>query len=342
MQQQLQKCPLTLCGANMKEEKHAKYLGDWLSCLGLADSVDLTIKKRKGLVTLAIFEIRAVIDDFRSHVCGGLTAGLDIWELAVLPKLLYNSECWQEITPCTVQVLEDLQLQFYRCLLAVGSGCPIPALYFETGGKLMKYRILQKKLLFLHHVATLPDEALAKEVFQVQEELNLPGLLQDCKDFIIMAGITNFSSFSKFQWKNLVKNEINKLNKNEILEKMKGYKKVSFEEYAKQPFQLQNYMKTLNISQARLRFKLKTSMTPTVRMNFPSDAEFTDQLWTCTGCSDLTDMAGAMMGRRDTQTHIMACPGYDDLRQDINLEEDRDLVKYFSLVIKRRLDTDNC
>ena len=123
---------------------------------------------------------------------------------------------------------------------------------------------------------------------------------------------------------------------------MKGYKKISYHEYAKQPFQLQAYMKTLNIAQARLRFKLKTSMTPTVRMNFPSEVEFSDQLWTCTGCSDVPDRSGGVIGRRDTQTHIMVCPGYDDLRQDMNLDEDRDLVKYFSMVIKRRLDTDDC
>ena len=127
------------------------------------------------------------------EVCGGLTAGLDIWELAVLPKLLYNADCWQEISPNTIQELENLQLQFYRCLLAVGSGCPIPSLYYETGGMLMELRILQKKLLFLHHVATLPDYSLAREVFQVQKELNLCGLLQDCEEFLIERGVTQFS-----------------------------------------------------------------------------------------------------------------------------------------------------
>ena len=167
MQKQLQNCPLMLCGSNMKEEKHAKYLGDWLSCHGLADSVNVTVKKRKGLVTLSIYEIRAVIDDCRSQVCGGLTAGLDIWELAVLPKLLYNTDSWQEISPNTIQELENLQLQFYRCLLAVGSGCPIPSLYYETGGMLMELRILQKKLIFLHHCLTTP------------------WLLQDCQELII-------------------------------------------------------------------------------------------------------------------------------------------------------------
>ena len=45
---QLETNPVQLCGADMKQELHAKYLGDWLSCHGLSDSVHLTVKKRKG------------------------------------------------------------------------------------------------------------------------------------------------------------------------------------------------------------------------------------------------------------------------------------------------------
>ena len=81
-------------------------------------------------------------------------------------------------------------------------------------------------------------------------------------------------------------------------------------------------------------------MTPTVRMNFPSDAEFANQLWTCSGCYS-GKTGGEVVGCRDTQAHIMVCPGYAELRQDKNLEDDRDLVNYFALIIKKRLETDN-
>ena len=76
MQQQLMSHPLTLCGQEMKQETSAKYLGDWLSCLGLAESVEVTVKKRKGLATLAIFEIRAIIEDCRQGCTKTATARL--------------------------------------------------------------------------------------------------------------------------------------------------------------------------------------------------------------------------------------------------------------------------
>ena len=66
----------------------------------------------------------------------------------------------------------------------------------------------------------------------------------------------------------------------------KPYKKISHSEHVLQEFHLQPYLKTLNIPDARLKFKLKTGMTPTVRMNFQCDTEFARKLWMCTGCSE--------------------------------------------------------
>ena len=342
MQQQLLNHPLTLCGQNMKQENSAKYLGDWISCLGLAGSVDATVKKRKGLATLAIFEIRAVIEDCRSEICGGLKAGIDIWELAVIPKLLFNSGTWMDISANTMQELEELQIKFYRCLLAVGSGCPIPSLYWETGGMLIKNRILKSKLLLLHHIATLAEDTLAREILEVQMELRLPGLYLECKEFLVNAGVTDLKKFTVAQWKKVVKTEVLAINRNDILNQMrKPYKKISLAEHTQEEFQLQPYMSSLSIAEARMKFKLKTGMTPTVRMNFPSDKEFARMIWTCPGCSDDKTVYEEVEGIRDTQAHILICPGYSELREDKDLSTDRDLVAYFRNVIQKRLKTDD-
>ena len=121
--------------------------------------------------------------DCRAHVTGGLVSGLDMWEVAIIPALLYNAETWQDMHQKTVDELERIQLQFLRATLAVGTGCPIPLLYSETGTILMEYRILQKKLTFLHHIENLPDTALAKEVLSVQVDQGLPGIYNECRQF---------------------------------------------------------------------------------------------------------------------------------------------------------------
>ena len=77
-------------------------------------------------------------------------------------------------------------------------------------------------------------------------------------------------------------------------------------------------------------------MRPTLRMNFQNDSEFTSNLWACPGCS-----AQKVEGRRDTQAHILTCVGYAQFREMKDLSNDKDLIQYFSQVIKQRMDDDS-
>ena len=81
-----------------------------------------------------------------------------------------------------------------------------------------------------------------------------------------------------------------------------------------------------------MRFKIHSLMTPTVKMNFPSDEEFSRQFWASSGCYASDSGGGEGIGSRDTQQHIMVCPGYAEFREGIDLENDRDLAGYFAKI----------
>ena len=295
--------------------------------------MEVTVNKRSGLVKKAVYDIRSVVDDCRSQVVGGLKAGLQIWESAVIPMLLNNADTWQEISHRTIHKLEQLQLSFLRCLLGVGTGCPKPLLYSETGVMLMEFRILEKKLMFLHHLSNLPETSLAAEILKVQRDLGLPGIAHDCREFLCKFGLRDLSRYLKSQFKRIVKSKICELNRNKIIEhtKSKNYKKVDIEKLVKDDFSLKKYFLNLNVSDARLRFKIASFMTPSVKMNFPSDNVFAKQLWACEGCTGDSDV-----GIRDTQHHILNCRAYVDFRKGKNFSSDTDLVDYFKLVLKKR------
>ena len=72
----------------------------------------------------------------------------------------------------------------------------------------MKNRILKKKLLFLHHIATLEEDAIAFQVYSVQKRLELPGLLQECQEFLVKFDILDVIEYSSGQWKKLVEKNI--------------------------------------------------------------------------------------------------------------------------------------
>ena len=134
----------------------------------------------------------------------------------------------------TIEELEKLQVTFLRSLFAVGSGCPIPLLYSETGTLRMEFRILEKKLNFLHHLENLKNSALAKEVLKIQTEEGLPGIYSECREFLAHFEIFDLKQYSKVQFKKLVRRKIIELNKSKIIEevKTKDYKKVKAEKLA--------------------------------------------------------------------------------------------------------------
>ena len=322
------KTPPLLYGTKMKQVAQEKYLGDQINCGGLAASAAATVGKRKGIVFPKIFEIKAVIDDCRSHVTGGIMTGLDIWEMAVIPFLLNNCDSWTGISDSTIVELDNLQNLFYRVLLEVPTGCPIPMLYWDCGGLLMKNRILKKKLLFLHHIATLEEDAIAFQVYSVQKRLELPGLLQECQEFLVKFDILDVIEYSSGQWKKLVEKNIIEKNKTDLLETVKGkYKKISYEELSTETFELKPYMRQLSISLARDKFRLRSKMTRTVKFNFPSDKKFRADMWRCWHCPSI-----------DSQAHVRVCPAYQEFRLNKDLDNDKDLVLYFRQVIKLRDD----
>ena len=86
----------------IKAKEKDKYLGDILHEGGLGKSVEATIIDRYGKTFAAIIEIGSVINDFRIDAIGGLKAGLDIFELCVIPSLLNNSDMWVEIESASI------------------------------------------------------------------------------------------------------------------------------------------------------------------------------------------------------------------------------------------------
>ena len=120
MEIELKENPLILCAYPMKKVKIKKYLWDIISTAGLSERVQATIEKRKGQVVSSIIETKAVVEDCRSNVVGGILSGLEIWELAILPFLLNNCETWTEISPKTIDLLDNIQC------MSTGASWPPP------------------------------------------------------------------------------------------------------------------------------------------------------------------------------------------------------------------------
>ena len=319
--------PLTLSGQSMKEVSDEKYLGDYISSEGLAKSTFVTIKKRYDKVKTALKEIRAVIEDCRANLTGGIITGLEIWEVAVIPFLLNNSETWTELEKDALEMLENLQVEFLRNLLDTPRTCPIPSLLWETGTSTMENRILKRKLLLYYHLIHLPQDSLAWEIAQIQDELHLPGLIQECKENIDHLKLPEAKKCSKFQWKNAVKKKMMEINKSDLIGQVKNkeYKKIDAHKMENEEFGRKPYLSNLDIHSARMKFGIQTKMVRSVKLNYKNDPANKKKMWKCDDCQSI-----------DSQDHILWCPAYSLFRHEKNLEDDKDLTRYFLQVLRFR------
>ena len=325
MKEQFKSAPLTLSGKPMKEVDSEKYLGDYISTLGTTDTALITVKKRHNKAMNAIREIKTVIEDCRAEVVGGIITGLEIWEVAVIPYLINNCDTWAYMPKQALDILDSLQNQFLRSLLATPRGSPTPALLWETGTPTMENRVLKKKLILVHHLMNLPEDSLAHECAIMQERFSYPGLISEMKEVMKGLDLPDMKGVSKDHWKNLVKRLMKEKNKHDLVKMAERYKKIKSEEMSLENFERKPYLTNLRMDQARTKFKLNTKMTKNVKLNYKNDPRNVKKLWKCTECDYI-----------DSQDHILWCEGYSELRKNKDLDSDYDLTSYFQQVMQCR------
>ena len=103
---------------------------------------------------------------------------------------------------------------------------------------------------------------------------------------------------------------------------------------------MKSYFTSLNSQLARLQFKINAKMTPRVASSFHRDPKYRSFGYMCVGCSVVRGSEGGNnKGNQylDSEDHILRCSSYQDLRQHLDLNVQREMLKYFQLVIDRRI-----
>ena len=194
-------------------------------------------------------------------------------------------------------------------------------------------------MLFYHHISTLPQGTLSRDFHDVQKEHGL-GLVAECQQLLQEWNLNNIEVYSKVQFKKILNKFIYHKNRDELLEWMKGYKKINFYECKEKPHKMQDYFEKLNVKETRMKFRIDSFLVPTIRENFKSNKKYKAENWLCPDCTpecltvsphppgDLSLYPVTFHG--DSQEHAYVCRGNRDLRQGRDLNKTKDQVKFFS------------
>ena len=186
--------------------------------------------------------------------------------------VLYGLDVMPSIPKKTMTQIVDLNNRALKAIMGVGKhGCPLSSLYLELACWTVQNQILYKSLLFVHHVATLPEESLARDFFELQSSQNIKdSVVVSCLDILKSWNITNLQSYTKPQFKRFIKKKISIKNSEELFSWAENYKKIQLSNYEKD-LKMQNYVKKLNLAKARLIFRKNCGFLKTFRMNFKNE-----------------------------------------------------------------------
>ena len=225
----------------------------------------------------------------------------------------------------------------------------------------MSNRILQHQLLFLWHLANLPEEALAREVYEVQKEKGW-GLFALCQPYLVKWRMEDPSNYSKYQWKREIKSKMKQKNLEETLQWIKEYKKINYEQCRNEEYRMKEYFNTMKLSDIRMNFRRRYYMIQTIRLNFKGNKKYKSEGYRCPDCFALcqaeSDTASpqnvssfSLVGQdntppsdprqvaEDSQEHVQSsCLGNKDLRDGRDLDKTVELLAFFSDVRKRRTE----
>ena len=129
----------------------------------------------------------------------------------------------------------------------------------------------------------LPLSSLGKEFLDLQmNDKSLGGIYYECEEHLKQMGNPNLISISKARFKKIVRNFINEKNRQDLLEDIKQYKKLSYEKLKDEKYERKPYFHTLNLEETRVRFRVSNNMVQNFRKNYPG--KFKGKSLSCQYC----------------------------------------------------------
>ena len=202
----------------------------------------------------------------------------------------------------------------------------------------MKKWILMNQLVFLKQFSSL-QEGLAKEFHDYQVANPTLGIVKTGYEAIEKLNLGDIKDYSKNQWKKAVKIKIQSIQKEELIEEMKRYKKIDYRTYESQEFKLREFFSKLNLRDIRVKVQSELFMIPSIRKNFKNNRRYKEENFSCPDCTSI-----GILNISDSQEHVLtsSCQANSDLKIGRDFSKDKDLCDFFHDLIERRIERYGC
>ena len=294
MLRNIEKNPIKMGGVELHSTSSEMYLGDMISDQGceksISETIDLRIRKLKSKVK----EIIEIVEHPLMNSVGNALPAFKLFEATIIPALLHNCESWIGIKEKHYDELQEFQEEFIRKVLHLHVSTPKAILQWDIGMMPMKWRIIQKKLLFVRKVMhEKPITSLVKRVLLEEFVQHIEGLGYECRLACMELGILNVAFFDIPPWeiKRIIAEKIFKDAKEAMLNSSKVADRVT------DNAEDNSYINCLSLPLCRVWIRFRARAIKGVKINFKNS--FKDNL-NCRLCT---------ANVHETQEHLQMCEG---------------------------------
>ena len=135
----------------------------------------------------------------------------------------------------------------------------------------------------------------------------------------------DISIYSKEEWRRTVKDHIRKKNNFQLIQWIKKYRKIDVQSLCTERCEVKDYVKDLSLENARINFRLRSSMCQFVQLNFLNKQNLMNNKFTCVFCDAI-----------ESQRHWQYCTASYRFRRNKNLENQSELIEFYKCVIEYR------
>ena len=165
-------------------------------------------------------------------------------------------------------------------------------------------------------------------MLEEQVSNNWPGLAREVDKLVEMLRIEDLKTAQcgKKAYNEVVKTACKWRDEAMMKEEMEPMKEKKMRTMFYQNLGLKDYVKRGTLFSTRKTWEVRSHMLD-VAGNYPGHRKYEPSNWMCQACGGVV---------REDQEHLTQCKGYEDLRGDTDLENQEELVKFFSRVMDRR------
>ena len=297
--------PMKMGGVRIEHSETEKYLGDYIHEKGCVESITETIKSRTNGLTGKCEEIIEVSESPLMGGTGNSLTGIRLYEAQIIPALLNNCESWIGITETHIADLEAFQENFVKKLMRLPKSTPKAIIHWDSGLPSMKWRIAQKKLIFLKKLMAKDDKNIAKKAVENEVIFGIRGLGFECREITKQLNLPDImiNDMSKSQIKHAIKNADLEEKSKEMNESRKVGDRLSDNTMDNK------YLSYMGLPMSRIWMRYRARMINGVKMNHKGSYE--NDL-NCKFCKQNV---------QETQEHLEECPETEYERRGLVLSD---------------------